>query len=258
MKKRLLSVLMVLCMVLTLLPVSAFAYSGTYGNASYSDQEGWFYTAGNDRVYGWKVAVQNRNAGHVTSDFVLWFPDPFNDNTTYHGHVRYTAGEHGSGTYEEELRATYYVSDYNYGYVLNDLPTEEELESVGIQADAGYTFDHYEITYWTRNNSTDQFTKETGTFYPYDVIPFDRNLRWNYETTQGYLEIKVIYAEDSQQTIIPDDSEVDLTHEVYIPAGYDCGMTFNLTNGASLSNLQVILPTGPACPIFRLFLQILR
>ena len=240
MKKRLLSVLMVLCMVLTLLPVSAFAYSGTYGNASFSDQEGYFYTAGNDLVYGWKVAINNRNAGSVTSSFVLWFPDPTEVGSTYRGHVRYTAGEHGTGSYEEELPITYHESNYNYGYELYTLPSEEELEGVGIEADVGYVFDHYEITYWNRNNSTDTFTETTGTFYPNDVFPYDRNLSWNYETTQGYLEIKVIYAEDPQQPTIPDDSEVDFTHEVYIPAGYDCGMTFNLTSGASLSNLQVV------------------
>lgn len=169
--KKSLSLVLAVIMLLGLLPMTSFAASGHYGNATYSDREGYFYTAGNERVYGWNVSVTNRSTGHEPTSFDLWFPDPFNFNTTYSGHVRYTAGEHGTGSYEEKLQATYYVSDYNYGYVLNDLPTEEELESVGIRADEGYAFNHYEITYWTRSSSSDSFTKKTDNFYPGDVMP---------------------------------------------------------------------------------------
>ena len=57
---------------------------------------------------------------------------------------------------------------------------------------------------------------------------------------QNSITVTINIDNDPTTPTIPDDSEVDITHEVYIPAGYDCGMTFDLTSGATLSNLQVV------------------
>ena len=63
-----------------------------------------------------------------------------------------------------------------------------------------------------------------------------RDMYW----IQNPMTVTINIDSDPTTPTIPDDSEVDITHEVYIPAGYDCGMTFDLTSGATLSNLQVV------------------
>lgn len=198
--KRILSLLIVAVLVCTMLPISASALSGSYGNGTWSDVEGSFYIMKPDgtqeQVTGWKTTITNPR-----QTFTLWFPNPYYYGSTFSGYHRFTAGEHGTGSYSETATLTYYVSTDNLGYELHLLPTVEKLEQNGIVADTGYKFSHYEITYWNRDSSSSAFTKRTERFDPNDIMPFDINLRGKYAQTRGYLDIKVIFVEDETANV---------------------------------------------------------
>ena len=150
---RILSVLIVALMICTMLPVTALAAT-QYGNATITDTYGNFYRNG-VLTTGWKVSVSNRNG----QSFNLWMPDPTVVDTTYSGHVRYTANQNGTGTVSEKLSLTYYENRYSYGYEVYVLPSASELAAAGIVPNDGYVFDHYEITYYNRTSGSGSFTE---------------------------------------------------------------------------------------------------
>ncbi|MFR1518825.1 MAG: hypothetical protein ACLSVG_08650, partial [Clostridia bacterium] len=184
MKKRIFAIFLIIC----LLGGSFTTYVAAF---NYLERYGTFYLANNAVTRGWKVTVSNSEATDT-----LWFPDPTVDRSTYSGHVRYHAGTNGYGEGTEEMvHITYYVNNRNYGYELNVLG-EYDADAYNIFPEPGYLFDHFEIKSWQRTDSCDSFTAVTKNYYPGDVIPIDRNTRWNYELQQGYVEIYLIFKED--------------------------------------------------------------
>ena len=195
---RIFSVLIAVLMICSMLPISALAAS--FGNATVTDVYGRFYRNGT-LTSGWKVSVNNRDG----EAFNLWMPDPTVTGTTYSGHIRYTANQNGTGTYSETLPLTYYNSYYDYGYSVYTLEGADALAVAGIFPKDGYVFDHYEITYYNRNSSTDSFQEiKNAVFKPNDVMPFGGDLAYQYEKNQGYLDVTVVFVEDPNRPVTTD------------------------------------------------------
>ena len=235
--KRILSLLIVAVLVCTMLPLSASALSGSYGNGTWSDVEGNFYIIKPDgtqeQVTGWKTTITNPG-----QTFTLWFPNPYYYGSTFSGYIRYTAGEHGTGSYSEKLSITYYESTRDLGYEIYLLPTAAELEQEGILPDVGYKFGYYEITYWNRDSSSSDFTKRTERFNPGDIMPYDVNLRGKYATTQGYLDIKVIYVEDESAAV-----DYTLNYDANGGNGAPAAQTMRSTTGSATFTVSNTVPT---------------
>lgn len=235
--KRILSLLIVAVLVCTMLPLSASALSGSYGNGTWSDVEGNFYIMKPDgtqeQVSGWKTTITNPG-----QSFTLWFPNPYYYGSTFSGHLRYTAGEHGTGSFSEKKTMTYYVSTSNLGYEIHLLPTAAELEQKGIVPDTGYKFSHYEITYWNRNSSSSDFTQRTERFNPDDIIPMDVNLRGKYAKNQGYLDVKVIFVEDETAAVT-----YTLNYEANGGNGAPAAQTATTTAGSHTFTVSSAAPT---------------
>ena len=235
--KRILSLLIVAMLVCTMLPVTASAATN-YGNGSFTEAQGQMYIINprgeNELTYGWKVSVTNPR-----QSFTLWFPAPTEYGSTFSGHYRFTAGEHGTGSYNEKHTITYI--DYNnntQGYELYIMPTFAEVEKNGITPDKGYKFSHYEITYWNRNSSSAAFTKRTERFDPSDIMPFDVNLRGKYAMTQGYLDIKVIFVEDENTPV-----DYTLTYDANGGVNAPAAETITSTTGSATFTVTDAQPT---------------
>ena len=169
------------------LPINATSeYAETYVN---------YHRANNSSATGWRVSVNNRDGNGPR--FTLWFPDPTTLHATITNHVHYVATEYGTGEYTKALDATYYKNSHNYGYNLWYLDSADDLESFGIKARNGFHFDHYEIRYWSRDNSTSAFNERNELFMPNDIMPIDDSLSQHYVSQPGYLEVNVYFAPDT-------------------------------------------------------------
>lgn len=166
------------------LPINATSeYAESYVN---------YHRADDTSTAGWRVSVNNRNGNGPR--FTLWFPDPTTLHATIANHVRYTAAEYGSGEYTKSLDTTYYNSSHSYGYNLWYLDSVDDLEASGITAKEGFHFDHYEIRYWSRDNSTSAYNERLEIFLPDDIMPVDDSLSKHYVSQPGYLEVSVHFA----------------------------------------------------------------
>ncbi len=201
--KQVMSLTLALLMVLSVIPSVAYGVEAIDpGITKVTGQKGTFQNVFHTAVNGWKVSVNNV-AG---PDLTLWIKEPTDAKAANILSVHYSSNEYGTGNSVVENVVSY--NQGKSGYNLYNLPDEENLRTYGVVAKEGCSLKEYMITYWTRSNDGDAFTKHVNrVFYAGDVMPLDNALEKYYVEEPCRLEVKAIFAPASHTITYTDGVE---------------------------------------------------